>query len=180
MPVRHRALLDVEFEIGQQFAAGPCRRPDMFGVKTELQQSIAHRNSVRVLYAEHALVEGPCDRAAAQQRGGEPDPLLVGEPGYFDGERQAPPSLVQIGDAANRRDQSERAVPFAGIADGVVVRAQHQARQTGALAFIAAADISDRIEMRMHSGRAHPAQDKVGSGTMLFREEDACKMLRCF
>ena len=54
--------------------------------------------------------------------------FLVGEPDHLDGKRQTPPPPMQIGDAGNRGDQSERAVPFAGIADGVVVRTQHQAR----------------------------------------------------
>ena len=51
---------------------------------------------------------------------------------------------------------AERAVPFAGIAHGVVMRSQHQARQAGPLAFVTAADIADGIEMRGHAGLAHP------------------------
>jgi len=29
---QHRPLLDVEFEVGKQFGAGPCSRSDMVGV----------------------------------------------------------------------------------------------------------------------------------------------------
>jgi len=57
------------------------------------------------------------------------------------------------------------------------MRAQHQARRARSLAFVTAADISDRVEMRAHSGIAHPAQDKVGGRAMLFGEEDAREML---
>jgi cation diffusion facilitator CzcD-associated flavoprotein CzcO len=174
---QHRSLLDVEFDIGQQFAAGPRGRADMVGIETELGERIAHRDAGGVLCAKQALVERSRDRAAAQQRGGEADPLLVGEPGHLDGERQSPPPFLQIGDAANRGDQSKWAVPFAGVAHGVVVRAQHQARQTRNLAFITATDISDRVEMRAHSRRSHPAQEKVGSRAMLFGKKDAGKVL---
>jgi hypothetical protein len=84
---------------------------------------------------------------------------------------------VQIADTGNRGDQSKRAVPFAGIADGIVVRTQHQARQPRNLAFVAAADISDRIEMRAHSCLNHPVQDKVGRRPMLPGEKNAREML---
>ena len=175
---QHRTLLDVKFEIGQQFAARPCRRADMSGVETKLDQRLAHRNPGGVRGAEHALVKRARDRAAAEQRGCEADAFLVGEPDHLDGERQPALSLVQIGNAGNRGDQAERAVPFAGIADGVVMRAQHQARQARGLAFVTAADISDRIEMRVHAGGPHPVQDEVGRRAMLGGEENAGQMFR--
>jgi hypothetical protein len=131
-----------------------------------------------ILYAERALDEGSGDRAAAQQCRGKPNPLLVGEPGHLDRERQSPPSFAQIGNAGNRGDQSERAVPFAGIADGVVMRTKHQARQAGTVALVTAADVADRIEMRMHAGLNHPVQDEVGRRAMLPSQEDARKVLR--
>ena len=70
------------------------------------------------------------------------------------------PRAVQIGHAGDRRDQSERAVPFAGVAHGVVMRAQHQARQAGPLAFVTAADVSDRVEMR---ASFRPRASRTGS-----------------
>ena len=152
----------------------------MVGIQTKLDERIAHRNSGAVLRGEHALIERSCDRPAAQQRGSEPDPLLVGKARHFDGERQSPPSFVQIGDAGDRRDQPERTVPFAGVADAVVVRAQHQTRQTRSLAFVTAADISDRIEVRAHSCFNHPGQDQVSRRAMLGRQEDAREMRRRF
>ena len=42
---QYRSLLDMQFDIGQQFAARPCRRTDMIGIEAELDQRIAHRNS---------------------------------------------------------------------------------------------------------------------------------------
>jgi hypothetical protein len=124
----------------------------MVGIETKLSERIAHRNSAGVPGAEHALDKGSGDRAATQQRRGKPNPFFVGKADHFDRERQAPPSFVQIGDTGDRRNQSERAVPFAGIADGIVMGAQHQAGQSGTLAFVAAADISNGVEMRAHSG----------------------------
>ena len=42
--LQHRALLDVQLDIGQQFAARPCGGADMIGVETELNQRLAHRD----------------------------------------------------------------------------------------------------------------------------------------
>ena len=92
---QHRPLLDVQFDIGQQFAAHPRRRTDMIGIEAELHQRIAHGDAGLVLGTEHALVEGAGDRAAAQQRGGEAHALLVGKTGHLDGERQPPPAPVR-------------------------------------------------------------------------------------
>ncbi len=48
------------------------------------------------------------------------------------------------------------------------------------LSLIAAADIADRIEVRAHAGRAHPAKDQVGRRAMLRREEDAREVVGSF
>ena len=96
------------------------------------------------------------------------------------GKRQTLAAPIQIGDAGDRRYHPERPVPFAGVAHGVVMRAQHQTRQTGRSTFITAADIADGIEMRAHAGLAHPFQDQLGRGAMLSREEDAGEMLAVF
>ena len=82
--------------------------------------------------------------------------LLIRKAGHLNGEGQSFATLVQISDAGNRRDQPQRPVPFAGVAHGVVMRAQHQARQSLSIAFITAADITDGVEMRGHAGVAHP------------------------
>ena len=58
------------------------------------------------------------------------------------------------------------------------MRTQHQARQSRPLAFVAAADVADRVEMRAHAGRPHPGQDQVGRGAMFPGEEDPRQMLR--
>ena len=123
-------------------------------------------------------IESARDRAAAEQRGRKAHALLVGESNDLDRERQPPPAPVQIGDAGNRCEQSERAVPFAGVAHGVVMRAQHQARQAGTIAFITAADISDRIEMRGHAGLAHPAKNEIGGDAVFGGQENPRQMLR--
>jgi hypothetical protein len=73
---------------------------------------------------------------------------------------------VQIGHAAYRRDQAERPIPLAGVAHGIVMRTEHQAGQTRNLAFVAAADVADRIEMRLHAGIPHPRQQEIGRCAM--------------
>ena len=150
----------------------------MAGVETKFDQRLAQRDSGRVLCTKRALVEGTGNGAAAQQRGSEPDALFVGEADHFDCERQTPSSFRELGDAGNRRDQPERAIPFSGIAHRIVMRPQHQARQVRPIAFIAAADVADRIEMRGHSGRSHPGEDQFGRGTMLPGEENPRQMYR--
>ena len=86
--LQHRPLLDVQFDIGMQFAARPRRRTDMIGIEAELHHRLAHRDAAAVARVEHALVEGARDRPAAEQGGGKPHALLVGKAGDFDRERQ--------------------------------------------------------------------------------------------
>ncbi len=71
----------------------------------------------------------------------------------------------------------QRAVPFAGVAHGVVVRAEHQAGRPRPLAFVAAADVADRVEMRAHAGLAHPGQDQVGRLPQFLLRIDAGRCL---
>jgi len=53
------------------------------------------------------------------------------------------------------------------------MRAEHQAGRPRPLAFVAAADIADRIEMRAHAGLTHPAEDEVRRRAQLLGEIDA-------
>ena len=41
--LQHRPLLDVQFDIGMQFATRPRRRTDMIGIEPELLHRLAHR-----------------------------------------------------------------------------------------------------------------------------------------
>ena len=132
----------------------------------------------RSFTAEHALDERARHRPAAEQRRGKAHALLVGKADDFNGERQPLAALVQIGDAGNRGDDAERAVPFAGIAHRIVMRAQHQARQPRPLALVTAADIADGVEMRGHAGIAHPGQNEIGRGAVFRGEENPRQMFR--
>src|SRR6267142_7041217 len=169
---QHRPLLDVEFDIGKQFAAGPRGRSDMVGIETELEERIAYRYSGAVLYAKQALVERSGDRAAPQQRGGESNAFLIGKTGHLDSEGQWLSAPVYICNAGNRRNQPKRPVPFACVTYGIVVRAEHEAGQTRTFSFVAAADVSDGIEMRAHSRLSHPRQQQISRGAVLGGEKD--------
>ena len=171
------SLLDVQLDIGQQFAARARGGADMIGIEAEFRQRIAHRHAGSVPRAERAFVERAGDRTAAQQSGRETNPLLIGKARHLDRERQSLPAPVQIGDAGDRGEQSERAVPFAGVAHRVVMRAQHQARQAGPVAFVAAGDIADGIEMRGHAGLANPGQNEIGGDAVFGRQENTRQML---
>ena len=176
--LQYRSLLDMQFDIGMQLAAGPRRRADMLRVEPELHHGLAHGESISIARIEHALVKGAGDRPAAEQRGGKADALLIGETDDLDrkGQPYAPP--VQIGDAGNCRDHAERTVPFAGVADGIVMRSQHQARQPRTVAFVTAADIADGIEMHGHAGVPHPRHQEVGGDAVLGRKENPRQILR--
>ena len=75
---------------------------------------------------------------------------------------QAQAGSGDVVDALDRGDDAERAVPFAGIAHGVVMRADHHAREAGDLPLIAADDIADLVHARVEPRLAHPAQNKLG------------------
>ena len=154
----HRPLLDMQFDIAMQFAPAPGRRADMIGIEPELRQRLAHGEAGFVFGIQRGYIEGAGDGAAAEQGRGEPHAFLIGETDDFDRKRQATPASVQIRHAGNRGDHPERPIPLAGVAHGVVMRSQHQARQARTIALVTAANIADRIEMRAHSGLAHPGQ----------------------
>jgi hypothetical protein len=52
------------------------------------------------------------------------------------------------------------------------------ALQSGDLAFVTAADISDRVEMNIHAGRSHPAKKQTSRSAVLGRQEYARRVLR--
>ena len=150
---QHRPLLDVQFDIGKQFAARPRRRTDMIGIEPELLPS-PRASTCRRGRARRARFRRRCRRPrgcrAAWRQTARLPRRQSRSTSIANGSRM--PAPVQIGDAGNRRDHPERPVPFAGVAHGVVMRAQHQARQPRPLAFVAAADIADGIETRGHAG----------------------------
>ena len=45
--LQHRPLLDMQFDIGMQFATRPRRRTDMIGIEPELLHRLAHRQAAR-------------------------------------------------------------------------------------------------------------------------------------
>ena len=164
--LQHRPLLDMQFDIGMQLAARPRCRAEMVGIEPELHHRLAHGESISIARIEHAFVKGAGDRPAAEQRGGKPHALLVGETDDLDRKGQPHAAPVQIGDAGDRRDHAERSVPFAGVAHGVVMRTQHQAGQPRTFALITAADIADGVEMRGHAGISHPRHQEIGRDAM--------------
>ena len=119
---------------------------DAFGVEPERRQRLAHRRARAIAAVEQPRVERAGDRAAAQQRRAEAHAFLVGEAHDLDRERQARAARVQRVDAIDRGHDAQHAVVLAGIAHGVEVRAQHQARRARRRAFVAADHVADRVE----------------------------------
>jgi hypothetical protein len=56
---QHRPLLDMQFDIGMQLAAGTGRRADMLRFEPKLHHRLAHGEAVRVARVEHALIKVP-------------------------------------------------------------------------------------------------------------------------
>src|SRR5213075_2699232 len=79
---------------------------------------------------------------------------------HLDGEGQSPALLCQGGDTLDGGDDAQHAVVAAGVAHGIQVRAEHEARQAGARAFIASGDIADRIERSTSSAAARYSRDR--------------------
>ena len=178
---QHRPLLDVQFDIGKQFAARACGRADMVGIEAECL-TIASRMEMparsRVLSTLSSKVPATARLPSSVEAKRTPSSSANPTTSIANGNRL--PAVVQIGNAGDRGDQSERPIPFAGIAHGVVMRAQHQARQAGPIAFVSAADIADRVEMRAHAGLAHPDENEIGGGAVFGRKENPRQMLRRF
>ena len=78
-----------------------------------------------------ARVEAAGDRAAADIGRGEPHALLLGKRDHLEVERQPAAGAMQMLDRHQRRQNAEPAVVFAGIAHGVVVRADDQRLRAG-------------------------------------------------
>src|SRR5581483_5065838 len=65
--LEHRALFDMQFDIAQKFAADARRLADMIGIEPERGDRLAQRHAIAIARAEHALVKGTGNRAAAEQ-----------------------------------------------------------------------------------------------------------------
>ena len=166
--LQNRPLLDVQFDIGKQLAAGARGSADTIGIEPELLSAPRASRGRR----GRATFSTPSSKVPATARlpssvEANRTPSSSAKPMTSTANGSRLPAPVQVGDAGNRRDHAERPVPFAGVAHGVVMRAQHQARQARALALVTAADIADGVEMRGHAGIAHPRQEQIGRGAML-------------
>jgi hypothetical protein len=111
------------------------------------------------------------ERPAAEQSGAEAHALLVAEADHLDREGQSPFLLVQCLHAFDGGDHAEHAIVFSCVAHRVEVRAEHEAGEAGPAALVAADDVADGVEARLHSGFAHPAEHRFARGAVLTREK---------
>ena len=155
--LQHRPLLDVQLDVSEQLLAAARGGA---GSVAERGKRVAHGDAVRVGERERRRVERPRDRAAAEVRGAEPQPLLVAEAEHVDGERQADLLRAQPRDALDRRDHAERAVERAGVADRVEVRAEQQRARVRVAAGHAADEVPRGVDPHGHPGLRHPAADQ--------------------
>src|SRR3954463_2898266 len=175
---QHRSLLDVHLYIGEQAALRATELQAALRIETELAERLAHRSSGRVARLERPGIEPAGECAAAEHRRAEAHAFLVAKADHLERKRQPAPGTREGTDAFDRRDHAEHAVVAAGVAHGVEVRAEDEARCAARAAVIAADGIADRIERRAHAGFAHPAEYEVGGRAVLRRQEDARQAAR--
>ncbi len=157
-------------------STSPGRRataPIRAGSSPKPRKRIAHRDSGSIDRIEQCMVEGSRHRPAAEQRRAEAHALLVAEPDDLDGERQAYPAGMERTHAFDRRDHAEHAVVLAGVAHRVEVRTEHEAREFGTLALVAARAVADGIHACRHAGVAHPGQHVFVCIALLVGKEHA-------
>ena len=156
--------------------AGAPRRAIATGSSPKPRERVAHRRcpsastAIEQRFASNVPATARLPSSVAPKR----TPSSSAKPDDLDGERQPRALAIERRDAFDRRNDAEHAVVLAGVAHGVEMRAEHQARQhRRRVAFVAADAVADRIEARRHAGVAHPAQHQRVDRALLRRQEDA-------
>jgi hypothetical protein len=165
-----RPRLDMQFD-ERRHAVG-ARRAEMIGVAAERLQRVAHRDAAGVLLRQGFRLVDPGEAARAGQSVGEAHALLVAE--SDDLERDVEPSPLRreaLGEA-ERGERAERAVVAAGVAHGVDMRADHQRRGARPPAFVARADVADRIDARRNAALFRPGDELLGGAPVRLRQAE--------
>ncbi len=113
---------------------------DLRGIEAGLAQRVAHRHAARVDVVEHRVIERAGYCATSEQRRAEAHAFLVAEAQHLDREGKARPAGIERVHAFDGGDHAEHAVVLSGIANGIEMRTQHQARLSGSRALVAAGD----------------------------------------
>jgi hypothetical protein len=118
--------------------------------------------------------------ATSEQRRAEAHAFLVAEAHNLDREGKARPAGIERVHAFDGGDHAEHAVVLSGIANGIEMRTQHQARLSGSRALVAAGTVADGVDARVHAGLAHPAQHEFAGLPLLGGKEYAGQSAREF
>ena len=124
---QHRTLLDMHFQIADQILRPPRKRGNDLRIEPGRAHDVDQSVAFGVAPLEDAGVELAGDRAAADIRRGEAHALLLRERDQVDMERQLAAGPMQMLDHHQRGQNAEPSIVAAGIADGVVVRAEDRA-----------------------------------------------------
>src|SRR6188768_3890613 len=89
--------------------------------------------------------QSPCQRAAAEISALEANALLIRETDHFNRKRKRRPPLIQLMHRGDSRENTERAVELACIADRVQMRAEQKRLRIRSSARIAADQIAHGI-----------------------------------
>ena len=156
--LQHRPLLDMDLDIAQH-VIGPARSVGYpGGIAAELLQRFAQADAVGVAHVQGRRVEGPRHGARAVQRHREAHAFLVAEGQHLDREGQALEPAVKRGNRRDRGDDAQVAVVLAGVPHGVDVGADQQGRQAGFDPLVAADDVADGVDPRLHPRFPHPGE----------------------
>src|SRR5581483_2466419 len=156
----HRALLDVQLEIGF----------DRFGIALKAGQAVAVDAEAREDFAElgAARVDGvgeifhlhlAGDEARAERRKAEAARLLPDEADRFDGAGERDAAFFYRPHRFQRPDDADRAVEFAAVDDAVEMRAGEHRRTVGA--FEAAEDVADAVDVDLEPGLRHQMDEQL-------------------
>ena len=126
---QNRALLDVHFEITRELVSAPRQRWDLVRLKPGLPHHFVQAAAVGVAARQQRRIEPPGDRAAAEEARGKTHALFLRERDDVEMKWQFPAQLLQLLHQRQRDENSEPPVIFAGIANGIVMRGDDEARR---------------------------------------------------
>ena len=173
-----RTLFDVDFEIAQHRFRVACQRGNRLRIESGAEQRFAQADAVRVEPVEQAQVELAGDRAAAEIGGAEAHAFFVTKADDFQVEIQFHAAVAQLLDHGDRQQDAETAVVGTAVDHGVVVRTHQQRLCVRAAAGPAADDVADGVDLRLHSGRAHPVAKPLRGRAMGRAEIGAAQRVR--
>src|ERR1051325_2408319 len=158
-------LLDMKLDITQQAFAIEFRGEDLIRISPKAADGIGHGDSLGISTSQIFAVESSSERSAAEISALVANAFLIGEADHLNCKWQRDVIMKTL-DTGNRREDPERAVKLACIADGIQMRTKQQRFGLWTLDFglwtlIPANKITYGILADVHARFTHPGCDEV-------------------